>query len=542
MNHDKRKKHHARSGASSPTPASRSARVAGARSRPADWAFFYRCYERTYRAHHSTPYLSLEFFERIGATMPEQRAARDRRARRAGRSAPRSTSSRRIRCGAATGARSSTSPACTSRPATTRRSSSASSAASRVRRRRAGRAQARARPAARDDAFGARDRRSGFRAGDRRLPRARAYRRRALGRRARGAQPVPGAAVAAAAPSRRTPKALDARPCRSIHVDLLHRPFRAASAAGSSLSDAQIPALRERVAAVAGDLLRVPDAASDDELALAHDRAYVAAVVAGTLDPSAMRRIGFPWSPAMVERSRRSAGATIAACRAALASGCGINLAGGTHHASRDVGEGFCVFNDSAVAARVMQAEGRASRIAVVDLDVHQGDGTASIFADDDSVYTFSMHGRNNFPFRKAASRFDIELDNGTGDDGVSRDAARCAPDRVRACRAGTRDLPRRRRSFRWRPPRPTRADQGRAGGARPSGARNIARARHSRRDRDGRRLRRCTRGHRRHTLPYDRDRTRALRRPNYAGARRARLDNACRRVHHSPQSRRSRS
>ena len=175
-------------------------------------------------------------------------------------------------------------------------------------------------------------------------------------------------------------------------------------------------ALRERVAAVAADRMRVADAASDVELLRAHDAAYVRRVVDGTLDAQAMRRIGFPWSQAMVERSRRSAGATIAACRSALESGCGVNLAGGTHHAHAGFGEGFCVFNDAAIAARAMQAEGRAGSVLVLDLDVHQGDGTAAIFAGDDSVFTCSMHGRANFPFRKSASDLDVELDDGTGD------------------------------------------------------------------------------------------------------------------------------
>jgi acetoin utilization deacetylase AcuC-like enzyme len=119
----------------------------------------------------------------------------------------------------------------------------------------------------------------------------------------------------------------------------------------------------------------------------------------------------------MIERSRRSAGATIAACRSALAVGCGVNLAGGTHHAHRGHGEGFCVFNDAAVAARAMQAEGLATRVLIVDLDVHQGDGTAEIFAGDPSVFTFSLHGRNNFPFRKHGSDLDIELDDATEDE-----------------------------------------------------------------------------------------------------------------------------
>jgi acetoin utilization deacetylase AcuC-like enzyme len=186
--------------------------------------------------------------------------------------------------------------------------------------------------------------------------------------------------------------------------------------AGHRFPMAKYARLRERVAAVAPDLLAEPPAATDDELAHAHDRGYIAAVVAGTLDAQAQRRLGFPWSPAMVERARRSAGATIAACRSALADGCGINLAGGTHHATRDAGTGFCVFNDAAVAARVMQAEGRVGRVVVIDLDVHQGDGTAAILAGDDSVFTFSLHGRRNFPFRKAVSDLDVELDDGTGD------------------------------------------------------------------------------------------------------------------------------
>lgn len=175
--------------------------------------------------------------------------------------------------------------------------------------------------------------------------------------------------------------------------------------------------LRDRVGRFAADLLAVPPAASDAELAQAHDPAYIAAVVRGDLTPDAMRRIGFPWSPAMVERSRRSVGATLAACRSALDRGCGINLAGGTHHAARAAGAGFCVFNDAAVAARCMLAERRVGRVVIIDLDVHQGDGTAAILGIDPAVFTFSMHGRNNFPFRKRASRLDIEFDDGTGDE-----------------------------------------------------------------------------------------------------------------------------
>jgi acetoin utilization deacetylase AcuC-like enzyme len=165
-----------------------------------------------------------------------------------------------------------------------------------------------------------------------------------------------------------------------------------------------------------GISLAVADAATDEELVRAHDPGYVRRVVEGRLTPAEMRRIGFPWSPEMVERSRRSAGATIAACRAALVDGVSVSLAGGTHHAFRDRGEGYCVFNDTAIAARAMQAEARARHVLVVDADVHQGNGTASIFAGDPTVFTFSIHGSKNFPFRKETSDLDVELPDGTGD------------------------------------------------------------------------------------------------------------------------------
>ena len=180
--------------------------------------------------------------------------------------------------------------------------------------------------------------------------------------------------------------------------------------------------LRERLEGLAGVEMRQAPAASDGELALAHTPAYVSAVTDGTLSAAQLREIGFPWSEAMVARARRSVGATIAAARAALAGGIATNLAGGTHHASADKGAGYCVFNDVAVAARLMQAEWHRARhasllrIAVIDLDVHQGNGTAAIFADDSSVFTLSMHGAKNFPFRKEASDLDIELPDGCGD------------------------------------------------------------------------------------------------------------------------------
>jgi acetoin utilization deacetylase AcuC-like enzyme len=162
--------------------------------------------------------------------------------------------------------------------------------------------------------------------------------------------------------------------------------------------------------------------ATDGELALVHTPAYIQAISDGTVDPRIMREIGFPWSPQMVERSRRSVGATISACRAAFTDGVAANIAGGTHHAYADKGGGFCVFNDAAVASRLMQVEHlRSSRkqlkVAIVDLDVHQGNGTARIFRDDDSVFTLSMHGQKNFPFRKEASDLDVDLPDGCADD-----------------------------------------------------------------------------------------------------------------------------
>jgi acetoin utilization deacetylase AcuC-like enzyme len=149
----------------------------------------------------------------------------------------------------------------------------------------------------------------------------------------------------------------------------------------------------------------------------------VKAISDGTVDPAILREIGFPWSLAMADRARRSVGATISACRAALREGVAANIAGGTHHASADRGGGFCVFNDAAVAARLMQAEWARSgarrplRVAVIDLDVHQGNGTAKIFRHDDSVFTLSLHGQKNFPFRKEPSDIDVDLPDGCGDD-----------------------------------------------------------------------------------------------------------------------------
>lgn len=182
--------------------------------------------------------------------------------------------------------------------------------------------------------------------------------------------------------------------------------------------------LRSRLAAsghFAAEDFRVAPAIGDDDLLHAHDTAYVRSVIDGSIAAASMRRIGFPWSAAMVERSRRSAGATLAACHSALAReqgvACAANLAGGTHHAHRDFGSGFCVFNDAAIAALALRAGGQVRRIAIIDLDVHQGDGTAAMLADEPEVFTCSVHGANNFPFRKQRSDLDVELADGTGDD-----------------------------------------------------------------------------------------------------------------------------
>ena len=193
---------------------------------------------------------------------------------------------------------------------------------------------------------------------------------------------------------------------------------------------AMLRALVEAGNLSAGEPLRVPQAASDEQILRAHDAAYLQRVVSGTLTPSEIRRIGFPWSQQMVERSRRSSGATVEACRCALQHGLAVSLAGGTHHAFSDHGAGYCVFNDAAIAALAMQAEGRTRRVLIVDGDVHQGDGTATIFADDPFVFTFSIHGARNYPFRKTESDLDVALPDFTSDDAYLssfRDGLCCA-------------------------------------------------------------------------------------------------------------------
>ena len=172
--------------------------------------------------------------------------------------------------------------------------------------------------------------------------------------------------------------------------------------------------------------LQQAEPADDAALALVHDPAYIDAVRHGTLSAAQQREIGFPWSPGMNERARRSVGATVQACRVALSGeGVAANLAGGTHHAYADKGSGFCVFNDAAVAARLMQIErlracidppSRPLQVAIIDLDVHQGNGSARIFHNDPSVLTLSLHGAKNFPFRKEPSDCDIDLPDGCTD------------------------------------------------------------------------------------------------------------------------------
>jgi len=213
---------------------------------------------------------------------------------------------------------------------------------------------------------------------------------------------------------------LESASVRAFHSDQFELPLPP----GHSFPMSKYRLLREAAETTLPGI-RVTEAppASDGELALAHDPAWIGAVAGGATTAAQQREIGFPWSERMVERSRRSVGATIAAARTALfdREGVAANLAGGTHHAYAHKGSGYCVFNDVAVAARLMQAEWHRHhrqllRVIVIDLDVHQGNGTAAIFADDPTVFTLSLHGAKNFPFRKEASDLDVELPDGCGD------------------------------------------------------------------------------------------------------------------------------
>jgi acetoin utilization deacetylase AcuC-like enzyme len=175
--------------------------------------------------------------------------------------------------------------------------------------------------------------------------------------------------------------------------------------------------LRDLVVDLPNTQLQEAPRASDTDLLLAHNASYVQRVIAGTLTEAEQKEIGFPWSEKMVERSRRSVGATIAACQSAIDEGVAVNLAGGTHHAYRNKGSGFCVFNDAAIAARVLMRQPIGlQKIGILDLDVHQGDGTAAILQHDPAIYTVSIHGEKNYPFTKTSSDLDIALADGSGD------------------------------------------------------------------------------------------------------------------------------
>ena len=208
--------------------------------------------------------------------------------------------------------------------------------------------------------------------------------------------------------------------------------------AGHRFPIAKYALLRDAVVAsglVSANTLHEPARASVEALRLVHTERYVNALIAGSLSSDEQRRIGLPWSEALVERSFRAVGGTCEAAQAALDQGVTMNLAGGTHHAFPDHGEGFCVFNDVGVAIRSLQRDGRIRRAAVVDLDVHQGNGTHAVFAGDASVFTFSMHGGRNYPFHKVPGSLDVELPDGTGDD-VYLDALAGALPRVIAAAA----------------------------------------------------------------------------------------------------------
>jgi len=203
-------------------------------------------------------------------------------------------------------------------------------------------------------------------------------------------------------------------------VPIIHHPdFAIALPQGNRFPMGKYTALIEvltREGLIGPENLISASEAGREDLILAHSPVYVDQVLTGQLSPSDQRRIGLPWSESLVRRSRLSVGGTILASRLALDKGLACHTAGGSHHAHYDYGSGYCVFNDVAVAISVLKQEGRIDRALVIDLDVHQGDGTAEIFAQDAAVFTFSMHGERNFPLRKARSSRDVELADKTGD------------------------------------------------------------------------------------------------------------------------------
>jgi len=195
--------------------------------------------------------------------------------------------------------------------------------------------------------------------------------------------------------------------------------FKIPLSAKHSFPKNKYPLLRKRISEQLGYQtvdMSIPDPATDEEILRAHDSEYFRRFVSGELTDKEIRRVGLPWSPQIVQRARYSIGGTIAACRASLNEGIAVNLGGGTHHAFSDQGQGYCWLNDSVIASRTMQAEGLAGKIIVIDCDVHQGNGTAAILKDDPTIFNFSIHGKNNFPYHKETSDLDVELPDGTDD------------------------------------------------------------------------------------------------------------------------------
>ena len=237
------------------------------------------------------------------------------------------------------------------------------------------------------------------------------------------------------------------------------------------------------------DLIQ-PVEANVDILRLVHTCEYLDLLATGTLDAAAVRKLGVPWSPALWRRSRLAAQGTLEAARAALEDGLAGNLAGGTHHAFPSHGEGFCVLNDVAIAIRVLQRAGSIQRALVIDLDVHQGNGTAAIFDGDADVFTFSVHGERNYPVRKMRSTLDVGLADGVGDDEYLELLERNLAGNSRELPRGPRLLPGRCRCRAGGSVRAPRAHRHGPATARAPRARNLPPGRSTRRDHDRRRLR----------------------------------------------------
>ena len=193
--------------------------------------------------------------------------------------------------------------------------------------------------------------------------------------------------------------------------------------------------VREAAEGVEGIDVQDSEAAGWDDIRRTHSADWVDRVRDGRLERRELLGLGLPWSEALVERARRATGATTLAARAALADGIAANLGGGTHHAFADVGRGFCVFNDVVTAVRVLRSEGRIGRVLVVDVDVHQGDGTHALLAGDAASFTLSVNGFRNYPFRRVPGDVDVDLPDGTGDDAYLEAVERALPDALRRAR-----------------------------------------------------------------------------------------------------------